>query len=86
MAIQDINGGEVICVIDPHGSMAEKLLDHIPESRIKDVVYLSPFDGDHPVGLNMLEKVPADKRFLVANGLMSAFKKIFTDGDGNGTF
>ncbi len=86
LAIQDINNGEGICVIDPHGSMAEKLLDHIPESRIKDVVYFAPFDGEYPIGLNMLEKVTPDKRFLVANGLMSAFKKIFTDGDGKGTF
>lgn len=86
LAIQDINTGEGICFIDPHGSTAEKLLDHIPESRIKDVVYFAPFDGDHPIGLNMLERVPADKRYLVANGLMSAFKKIFTDADGKATF
>lgn len=86
LAIQDINNGEGICVIDPHGSMAEKLLDHIPESRVKDVVYFSPSDNAYPIGLNVLEKVPADKRYLVANGLMSAFKKIFVDGDGKATF
>ncbi len=86
MVIQDINNGEGVCVIDPHGSMAEKLLDHIPESRIKDVIYFAPFDGEFPMGLNMLEKVAAEKRYLLANGMMSAFKKIFTDGDGKGTF
>jgi hypothetical protein len=79
MAIQDINNGEGLCVLDPHGSMAEKLLDHIPESRIKDVVYFAPFDGEHPIGLNVLEKVSADKRYLVANGVMAAFKKLFKD-------
>lgn len=79
LAIQDINNGEGLCVLDPHGSMAEKLLDHIPESRIKDVVYFAPFDGDHPIGLNVLEKVAADKRYLVANGVMAAFKKLFKD-------
>ena len=79
LAIQDINNGEGLCVLDPHGSMAEKLLDHIPESRIKDVVYFAPFDGDHPIGLNVLEKVEADKRYLVANGVMAAFKKLFKD-------
>jgi hypothetical protein len=79
LAIQDINNGEGLCVLDPHGSMAEKLLDHIPESRIKDVVYFAPFDGDHPIGLNVLEKVSPDKRFLVANGVMAAFKKLFKD-------
>lgn len=79
LAIQDIHNGEGVCVIDPHGSMAEKLLDHIPESRIKDVVYFAPFDGDHPIGLNVLEKVTEDKRHLVANGIMAAFKKLFKD-------
>lgn len=86
LAIQDIANGEGLCVLDPHGALAEKVLDHIPESRIKDVVYFAPFDGEHPIGLNMLEKVSADKRYLVANGLMAAFKKIFIDGEGKNTF
>lgn len=77
LAIQDINNGEGVCVIDPHGSMAEKLLDFIPESRLKDVIYFAPFDSEYPIGLNILEQVDASKRHLVANGLMAAFKKIF---------
>lgn len=79
LVIQDINNGEGVCVIDPHGSMAEKLLDHIPESRVKDVIYFAPFDAEHPIGLNVLEQVTPDKRHLVANGLMAAFKKLFQD-------
>lgn len=77
LAVQDILNGEGLCVIDPHGSMAEKLLDFIPESRIKDVIYFAPFDSEHPMGLNVLEKVETSKRHLVANGLMAAFKKVF---------
>lgn len=79
MIIQDINNGEGLCIIDPHGSMAEKLLDFIPESRVDDVVYFSPSDSEFPLGLNMIEKVPYEKRHLVANGLMAAFKKIWVD-------
>lgn len=79
MIIQDINNGEGVCVMDPHGSMAEKLLDFIPESRIKDVVYFAPFDDEFPIGLNVLEKVDENKKYLVANGLMAAFKKLFVD-------
>lgn len=79
LAIQDIQNGEGLCVIDPHGSMAEKLLDHIPESRVKDVIYFAPFDSAHPIGLNVLEKVDPEKRHLVANGIMAAFKKLFKD-------
>lgn len=77
MIIQDINNGEGVCVIDPHGSLAEKLLDFIPESRVKDTIYFAPFDSDHPMGLNVLEQVETSKRHLVANGLMAAFKKVF---------
>lgn len=77
MIIQDIANGEGVCVIDPHGSLAEKLLDYIPESRIRDTIYFAPFDSDHPMGLNVLEQVEASKRHLVANGLMAAFKKVF---------
>jgi energy-coupling factor transporter ATP-binding protein EcfA2 len=79
LAIQDINNGEGLCIIDPHGSMAEKLLDFIPEHRVHDVIYFAPFDGECPIGLNVLEKVDKDKRHLVANGLMSAFKRLFKD-------
>ncbi|MEN9880963.1 MAG: hypothetical protein RLZZ308_146 [Candidatus Parcubacteria bacterium] len=79
LTIQDINNGEGVCFIDPHGSTAEKLLDFIPESRIKDVIYFAPFDGDYPIGLNVLEQVDHEKRHLVANGIMAAFKKLFKD-------
>ena len=77
MIIQDINNGEGVCVIDPHGSLAEKLLDFIPESRVKDTIYFAPFDSEYPMGLNVLEQVGVSKRHLVANGLMAAFKKVF---------
>lgn len=79
MAIQDIEFGEGVAVLDPHGSFAEKMLDYIPENRIKDVVYFAPFDLEYPVSFNMLEDVGEDKRHFVASGLMSTFKKIWVD-------
>ncbi|MFO0743448.1 MAG: type IV secretion system DNA-binding domain-containing protein [Candidatus Paceibacterota bacterium] len=77
MAIQDIQNGEGIAFLDPHGVTAEKLLDFVPEHRKKDVIYFAPFDTEYPVALNVLEKVDVSKRHLVANGLMAAFKKVF---------
>jgi hypothetical protein len=79
MAIQDIQNGEGIAFIDPHGSTAEKLLDFIPHDRIKDVVYFAPFDTDHPMGFNVMEDVGFDKRHLVVSGLMGALKRIWVD-------
>ncbi|MDP1625276.1 MAG: type IV secretion system DNA-binding domain-containing protein [bacterium] len=79
MAIQDIQGGEGLCFIDPHGKTAELLLNYIPESRLKDVVYFAPFDVEHPIAFNVMEDVGYDKRHLVVSGLMSTFKKIWVD-------
>lgn len=79
MAIQDIQNGEGIFFLDPHGSSAEKLLDFIPHERIKDVVYFAPFDTDFPIGFNVMEDVGYDKRHLVVSGLLGAFKRIWVD-------
>lgn len=79
MAAQDILGGNGMCFIDPHGGSAEKLLDYIPEDRVKDVLYFAPFDMEYPISFNVLEDVDADKRHLVVAGLMSSFEKIWVD-------
>lgn len=79
LAIQDIQNGEGLAFIDPHGKSADLLLEYIPEHRKKDVVYFAPFDLDFPIAFNVLEDVGITKRHLVANGLMSAFKTIWAD-------
>jgi hypothetical protein len=79
MAVQDIQGGEGFAFIDPHGQTAEKLLNYVPQERIKDVIYFAPFDVDSPISFNIMEDVGYDKRHLVVSGLMSTFKKIWVD-------
>ena len=79
MAIQDIRNGEGVCFIDPHGGTAEKLLQYVPEERVKDVLYFAPFDMQYPISFNVLENVGADKRHFVVAGLMSTFEKIWVD-------
>lgn len=79
MAVQDIQNGEGMAFIDPHGSAAETLLEYVPEHRINDVIYFAPFDMDNPISFNVMEDVGADKRHLVVSGLMSTFKKIWVD-------
>ncbi len=79
MAIQDIRNGEGLAFIDPHGGTVDKLLDYVPEHRIKDVVYFAPFDLENPIAFNVMEDVGYDKRHLVVSGLMAAFKKIWVD-------
>ncbi len=79
MAIQDMEAGRGLAFFDPHGDTVEKLLDFVPESRIKDVIYLDPSVLDHAIAFNPMENVSVDRRHLVASGLMSVFKKIWPD-------
>jgi hypothetical protein len=79
MAIQDVQSGDGIVFMDPHGGSADKILEFVPEDRIRDVVYFAPFDSEFPIAFNVLEDVGVDKRPLVASGLMSSFKKIWVD-------
>ncbi len=77
MAMQDIQNGEGLAFIDPHGDTAYKLLDFVPKHRIKDVIYFDPGDMDFPIGFNIMESPDPERRHFVASGLMSVFKKIF---------
>jgi DNA helicase HerA-like ATPase len=79
MVISDINSAKGLCVIDPHGDLAEDVLNYVPKRRVKDVIYFNPQDIEHPVAFNLLEKVDTNQRFLVASGLISGFKKIWSD-------
>src|SRR3989344_2856734 len=49
MAIQDIQNGNGMIFIDPHGRSAELLLDYVPENRVNDVLYFAPFDMEYPI-------------------------------------
>lgn len=82
MAISDIKNGYGVALIDPHGDMAEEILDYVPKKRIKDVIYFNPADLDNPIAFNPLEKVPKDFHHLVASGIVSTFKKIWSESWG----
>lgn len=79
MAVSDIKQGNGLCVIDPHGDLAETLLDHIPESRINDVVYFNPLDTEHPFAFNPLNQVYPQNDYIIVSSLISIFKKIWSD-------
>ena len=82
MVYSDIQAGHGLCVVDPHGELAESILDFIPSHRINDVVYLDPADLDYPIAFNIMESVDPAVRHLVASGLIGVFKKIWADSWG----
>src|SRR5947209_11632610 len=79
LILQDIVAGEGVGLIDPHGDLATDILDHIPRGRADDVVYFDPASDNAIVGLNLLQATRASRRHLVASGIVSAFKSIWSD-------
>ena len=79
MIIQNIQNGEGVCVVDPHGELVEGVLSAIPPHRMKDVVYFNPADTDYHIGFNVLELIDPQYKHLVASGLMGIFTKIWAN-------
>jgi len=76
--IQDLENGEGLCLVDPHGENVEDILSKIPEKRVKDVIYFNPADHDYSIGFNPLELPDPRYKNLVASGLMGIFTKIWS--------
>jgi hypothetical protein len=79
MIIQNIQNGEGVCMVDPHGENVEAVLTAIPRHRLKDVIYFNPADTDYHIGFNVLELVDPQYKHLVASGLMGIFTKIWAN-------
>lgn len=82
LLIQHIEAGNGIGLIDPHGDLANDLLDYIPSWRTRDVVYLNSADLNYFVGINPLSGVSPDRRHQAASGIVSSFKSLWRDSWG----
>ncbi|PJC40230.1 MAG: hypothetical protein CO042_04880, partial [Parcubacteria group bacterium CG_4_9_14_0_2_um_filter_41_8] len=82
MIIQDIQAGEGVAVVDPHGDLVEKVVNYIPNERVNDVIYFNPSDFSFPISFNVFEQVDREHQHLVASGLIGIFKKLWADSWG----
>jgi Type IV secretory pathway, VirD4 components len=76
---EDLDGGQGLALLDPHGDLVEKVLARVPKYRKDDVIYFNVPDRARPLGFNPLMRIPALKRPLAASGLLEAFKKIWPE-------
>lgn len=82
MIVDDIRSGKGVMVVDPHGDLAEKIIEYIPSGRVNDVIYFNPSDIDYPIAFNVVEQVEPHLRHLVASGLIGVFQKLWADSWG----
>lgn len=76
IAVQDIQRGEGVCVIDPHGDLVSDLLDYIPESRVKDAIYFNVSDRQHPIALDMMSARSEAEIEILTDDLITTFRRL----------
>ena len=74
----DIERGEGLAVLDPHGDLIERILSVIPNERIGDVVLLDPSDEEFSVGFNILSAHSDLEKTVLASDLISVFERLST--------
>lgn len=79
LILQDIRNGEGLTLIDPHGDMAERIAQKIPEHRKDDLIYFDVPDQSQPYGYNPVSYVIPEKRALACSGLLEVFHKYWGD-------
>ena len=72
---QDIENGQGVGVLDPHGDLIDLILGIIPEHRIKDVVLVNLSDAEFPIGFNILQAHSEDEKTLLASDLVAVLQR-----------
>jgi hypothetical protein len=75
---QDIQNGEGVAVLDPHGDLVDQILGIIPPERIGDVVLIDPADLEYSIGFNILSAHSELEKNLLASDLVSVFERLST--------
>ncbi len=75
---QDIENGDGIAVLDPHGDLISQILGFIPADRINDVVLVDPSDVEYTVGFNILQAHSDEEKSLLASDLIAVFRRLST--------
>jgi hypothetical protein len=78
LILQDIERGDGIAVLDPHGDLIDQILGRVPEHRLEDVVVFDPADEGYPIGFNILSAHSELERMLLSSDLVATFRRLST--------
>lgn len=76
--IQDMQLGNGLCVLDPHGDLIDKAILHLPDERLEDVIIIDPSDENFPIGLNLLDAQTEAEKIILSSDLVSLFRRFAT--------
>lgn len=77
MIISDMNAGNWLCLLDPHGELVDTIIESIPSNRINDVILFDLADTEYPIWFNLLQADNEDEKNRIASWVVSTFQKLF---------
>jgi hypothetical protein len=75
---QDIDNGESLAILDPHGDLTDDVLGHVPKQRENQVIVFDPADAEFPIGFNILSAGSEQEKTLLASDLTGIFARLST--------
>lgn len=78
MIEQDLRSDQGLCVVDPHGDLADQVLARVPEERWDQVVLLDPSRNAQVIGWNALDAWHEAEREILASDMVSVFQRLST--------
>jgi hypothetical protein len=76
----DLRAGEGLALLDPHGDLAMSVRGRAEALRRTDLIDFAP--AERPVAYNPLRVETPSQRYLVVSGIVSAFRKVWSDSWG----
>ena len=77
MIVADMLAGWGICLVDPHGDLAESITALVPKHRTNDVILFDAGSREHVLSFNPLACNDASRIDQVTSGVVSAMKKLY---------
>jgi hypothetical protein len=77
MIVEDLEAGNGLGLLDPHGDLVNAVLRRIPASRIDDVILFNPADTEYPFALNILDATDEKERERIVAETIMALERYF---------
>jgi hypothetical protein len=72
----DLRAGRGVCLVDPHGDLAESIVRLVPKHRTNEAIVFDAGDREFVVAFNPLACRDPSRIDQVTSGVVSAFKKL----------
>jgi hypothetical protein len=82
LLLELLDFSEPVTIIDPTGTFAKAAANILPAHLTERAIYFDPSDMSHPIGLNVLQNVPPDRRQPLTEQLCAYFEAMWPNGWG----